>query len=331
MLVQDIKREHRIVVFRALKLGDMLCALPSLETLRNAFPKSFISLICHPSMTSLFERFPHLIDDLIPFPGFPGMPEKEFEPSEVISFLASIQSCKFDMAIQLHGSGQISNILLSLIGAEVNYGFHSEDSFKVEDTFIPYPHYLHESLRCQQLIDFITGKPNELPSIDFPILEDDIEELNGFGLEPDEPFFCLHPGASTFTKRWPAENFSLIADHICAQGFRVVFTGSKAESDLVSTIRSMMKYESIDAASAYLSIGALAQLINLSSGLICNDTGVSHLSALLKKRSLVLFSETDPSRWAPLNSELHPWLLRPSVDEVITKIDSFLLAHPVIL
>ena len=52
-------------------------------------------------------------------------------------------------------------------------------------------------------------------------------------------------------------------------------------------------------------LGGMAALLAGSELLLCNDTGVSHLAAAVRARSVVVFSASDPGQWAPLDSELH--------------------------
>ncbi|HEX5497698.1 MAG TPA: hypothetical protein VFX03_00665, partial [Thermomicrobiales bacterium] len=63
---------RRIAVFRALALGDLLCATAALRALRGRFPCAEIALIGLPWSAALAERL-DTIDRVIPFPGWPGI------------------------------------------------------------------------------------------------------------------------------------------------------------------------------------------------------------------------------------------------------------------
>src|ERR1041385_9002513 len=91
----------QIIVFRALKLGDMLHAVPALRALKTAFSHSRITLIGLPWSEEFVRRFASYLDEFISFPGFPGLPEQVPDLPRLLSFLDEIQSRNVDLAFQM--------------------------------------------------------------------------------------------------------------------------------------------------------------------------------------------------------------------------------------
>ncbi len=293
---------------RALKLGDMLCSVPALRALRHGLPKSKITLLGLPWARKLVERLPQYLDDFIEFPGFPGIPERPFDSGRVIDFLASMRCMRFDLAIQMHGSGTVSNAFVALLGALHSAGCYRDGGYRPEGGwFTPYPEDRHEVLRCLAPVEHL-GITRQTLDFEFPVTEADQfllrPHLRKHGLE-SVPFVCIHPGAFSPSKCWSPWNFARVADGLAEDGYRIVLTGSPREAEITAEVQNAMRYEAIDSAVWDLDLGPLAALLSLSRLLVCNDTGVSHLAAAIRLPSVVVFTETDPRRWAPLDVRLH--------------------------
>jgi len=279
----------------------MLCVIPALRSLRAAHPQARITLLGLPSAGWLLERFPYLIDELLPFPGYPGIPEAPLEPLRLASFISE-HSGHFDLVLQMHGSGHSSNPFAALLNAPQTAGFHLPGAWTLAaDSFFPYPAHEQEVRRWTTLMAHL-GYPDEGDQLEFPVTE--AETRTASQLAGDHPYVCLHPGASEESRRWPAQKFAQVGDLLAERGFRVFITGSPAERELAAATAGMMNSPATNLAGE-TELGVLAALLQGASLLVSNDTGVSHLAAAVKAPSVVIFMASDPLRWAPLNEELH--------------------------
>ncbi|MCD6674110.1 MAG: glycosyltransferase family 9 protein [Burkholderiaceae bacterium] len=303
-------RPRRIVVLRALQLGDTLCAVPALRALRLECPHASITLVGLPWARSLPERLPGYLDDFMAFPGFPGLPEQPAHPPAFARFVLDARSRGFDLALQMHGDGHVSNRVARLLGARRIAGFTragEEGDVRPDGAWLRYPQRGHEVRRLLALTRFL-GCASRDESIEFPLLAGDVEELRDSGLSQrlaPGRYICIHPGARSADRCWPLEHFASVADTLHdATGLPIVVTGCERERELSARLRSRMRAPAIDAA-APISFGALAALIADARLLVSNDTGVSHLASALRVPSVVVFSQSDPQRWAPLDADLH--------------------------
>ncbi len=304
-----------IAIVRSLPgLGDLLCCIPALRALRAAYPKAQIHLIGLPLAQRLMRRFPQYIDQWLEFPGFPGIPEVAFSPSKTLAFLNTVQSLELDLAIQMHGNGSVMNSFMALLGAKQNAGCFSVGHYCPNSTyFMPYPNHLSEVWRNLQLMEFL-GIPLQGTHLEFPLWEADWQELETIAANRSlnlDQYVCIHPGASVSTRRWSCAHFSAVADELAAQGWQIVLTGTAAEAELTKAVSAGMQFPAVDL-TGQTSLGGLAALLKRSRLLVCNDTGVSHLAAALQVNSVVIFSNSDPQRWAPLDRQRHRIVQMPA-------------------
>lgn len=303
---------EKIAVVRALKgLGDLLCIVPALRTLRRNFPDAEITLIGLPQAKFFAERFSCYIDNLLEFPGWPGLPERKPELRQLPAFLKNAQEAQFDLALQMHGSGLILNPVTFMLDASYTAGFYPPGQ-PCHDIayFLEYNENEPEIMRYLRLLDFL-GLPTYGNELEFPVYWADHEKLfqlfQTHNLRSGE-YICIHPGASSPEKCWRPERFAAIADSLAAEGLQIVITGSATEVTLAQQVGQKMRANFINLAGC-TPLGVLAALLENSRLLVCNDTGVAHLASAVNTPSVVIFSNSNPARWAPLNQNRHRALI----------------------
>jgi ADP-heptose:LPS heptosyltransferase len=297
---------ERIAVFRALQLGDMLCAVPALRALRRAYPQARITLIGLPWAHTFVERYGALIDELMVFPGAIGFPEQAETDEHLAAFTALARARRFDLALQLHGSGGIANDIVAAFGGRLNAGFTKPGERARAGIFIRWPDDLPEPLRYNALLGAL-GVGAIDPSLDIPLDTHDESEcdavIRAYHIEPDR-LVLLHPGAQLPSRRWPAERFAAVADQLVADGWQIGITGTAGELALTSSVLGAMSSGALHLAGR-TTLGGLAALLARAQLVVCNDTGISHVAAAVRTRSVVIASGSDTRRWAPLDTRRH--------------------------
>ncbi|ARP85521.1 glycosyltransferase family 9 protein [Bordetella genomosp. 9] len=297
---------RRIAVFRALQLGDMLCAVPALRALRRHCPGAHITLIGLESARPFVQRFHRDIDELMLFPGIPAFPEQAARPGDLPAFYREAHARRFDLALQMHGSGSLSLAIVRALGARQHAGFVPDPAMAQPGRLFPWPDDLPEPLRYTALMRFL-GVPVDDDALDLPLTAADAAEADrvarDYGFDPAATVF-VHPGARLRSRRWPAERFGRVAAALASQGWRIAVTGSAAERELTAGVAAAAGGAAIDLADR-TSLGGLAALLARAPLIVCNDTGVSHIAAAVGTRSVVVACGSDTRRWAPLDRARH--------------------------
>jgi ADP-heptose:LPS heptosyltransferase len=314
----------RIAVLRALVLGDLLCAVPTLRSFRRAFPSADVTLIGLPWARTFVDRFAAYLDDFLELPGYPGLPEREPDVAAIPDFLREAQSREFDLVVQLHGSGEVTNPLALLLGGGRTAGFYPDGGWCPDaEAFAVYPDRGPEPMRLLRLPEFI-GLPVDGPQLEFPVGDDDRSELAETTGELGE-YAVVHAGARLPSRRWSPAGFAVVADALAARGLRVVLSGSEAEAPITAEVAGAMTSPALDLAGR-TSLGGLGALLERARLLVTNDTGVSHVAAALRTPSVVVFTASDPRRWAPLDGALHRAVTAPVIrpELVLTEVERLL-------
>ena len=137
----------------------------------------------------------------------------------------------------------------------------------------------------------------ELPDFQFVKRDDVLEkfELTSGG------YIVLHPFAGSFQRNLPQDKFAFLLKEIVEDynEFQLIVIGNSSEKRKATEILANCGYEKkVLNLCGEVSLPEICNLIELSNLFIGVDTGISHLAALLQKKSLILGNYSNPC-WLP--------------------------------
>ncbi len=159
---------------------------------------------------------------------------------------------------------------------------------------------------AQYLLSFLGEKPQP----QYPQLNDQAHHrrelralLDKHGINYDEPYACIHVGATKAYKLWPAARYANVADWLADRGLRVIFIGADAEDAArIDDVSAKCQYKHLNLCDQ-LNIRQLTSLLRQSRFFLGNDSGPMHLAAATGTQVYAIFGPTDEVRWGPLGSK----------------------------
>jgi ADP-heptose:LPS heptosyltransferase len=261
----------RILALRALGLGDIMTAVPSLRALRRHHGDAHVMLASpawlHPLLDWIDLADEHLrVDDLSN-----GCP-----PTGPI-----------DLAVNLHGRGPQSHRWLMAMQPRAMLAFRHSD-----EPSVPGPAWSedeHEVVRWCRLLAWsgIEADPDDL-DIDAPPAPPSVADA-----------VLVHPGAKDAARRWPPDRWAQVVAGLADEGARPFITGSASERELCLSIARRAGRPSSSVLAGRLDVLGLAGAVAAARLVISGDTGVAHLATALRRPSVTLFGPTPPSAWGP--------------------------------
>ena len=279
---------RRVLLLRALGLGDFLTGVPAYRAVRRAFPGHRVVLAA-PAVFAELAPLTGAVDEVLP--------AAELEP-------VRWQGEPPAVAIDLHGRGPASHRLVAALrpGRLVVFGGPHGGGFAGP----PWYPGEHEVARWCRLCD-----ESGIPADPADLLLTGPARRAGAALLPAPTL--LHAGAASGSRRWPAARFAAVARHLAAAGHRVRLTGSAAERRLAEHVARLAGLPADCVAAGATSLAGLSALVASARLVICGDTGVSHLASAHARPSVTLFGPVPPAEWGPPAHPRHQvlWLASP--------------------
>jgi ADP-heptose:LPS heptosyltransferase len=140
-------------------------------------------------------------------------------------------------------------------------------------------------------------------------------------------FVAIHPGSGSVQKCWPTFRFAEVIERLWEQHYPVLLLAGPHDTERVDDLLQLL---SSPPTPAMFKILTNAPLLNVAIQLqqclryLGNDSGVTHLAAMLGIPTTAIFGPTDPAIWRPLGpfvNVIHDGTLEDvSVDRVMEAI-----------
>jgi ADP-heptose:LPS heptosyltransferase len=262
----------RLLVVRALGLGDFLTAVPAYRGLERAFPE-YHRVLAAPLALAPLAQLCGAFDEVVDTAPLAALDEG---------------LARADVAVNMHGRGPQSHRLILDTQPRRMLAFRCDDvPFASEG-----PQWRddeHEVQRWCRMLDAFGVRC----------------EASDLGLSPPEYkgrhacAILLHVGAASEARRWPVHRWVELTKRLLSLGLRVAFTGTAHE---FRRARMVARYSGAGVESVVagkLDLAQAASLVKSARAVVCGDTGMAHLATSVGTPSVVLFGPESPARWGP--------------------------------
>jgi len=257
-----------LLVLRALKLGDLLVAVPALKALRRAYPGHRLRYAAQGWLSEAL--------------GLVG--GYELLPTHGLDEPLAVEPGVVDVAVNLHGSGPESQGRIEALQARRTIGHRSRHRDGP-----PWRDRLHERERWAALLEWHGIEADPL----------DIRLNAPRQPSPVPAATVLHVGAAYGSRLWPAERFAAVASALAVAGHNVVFTGGSGERERALEVCRLSGQSEHAVLAGRLGLGEFAATIAAARLVISADTGAAHLASAYGRPSVVLFGPAPPEIWGP--------------------------------
>lgn len=266
----------RVLVLRALGLGDLLAGVPALRALRRGFPDHEVVLAA-PAELAPVALESGAVDRLLPASA----------AGRAVPSTLDWTGPPPDLAVDLHGNGPPSHRLLQTLRPARLFAFAHPDTPEIEGP--PWRRDEHERDRWCRLLRYygLDADPADLrlPRPGAP--------------SPAPGAVVLHPGAGAPARCWPVERYATVAAALRTRGLRVVATGGPGENDLVARLAKEARLPDTDVFSGGLPFPRLSALVAGARAVVSGDTGIAHLAVAHATPTVTLFGPVPPRHWGP--------------------------------
>jgi heptosyltransferase II len=296
----DGRKPERILAICLSHLGDLVLLTPLFANLRLRYPQAHIGIVCKSAVADIPRNHP-AVNEVITYEArWTLRPESpRAGPLDTVKLIRKLRARSYDLLVVCHDH-PMDRILGFCTGIPTQVCL-DDDAMQKPKPAVGTDRQRHRVERAYGL----------LRALDVPILE----SAPSVGLSDADMAWAdawlqkqgvagsrllgVHPGAGGPEKRWPADRFALVAEHLASKfDCKVVVTGSPADAEAVQGFVESIRTTVVQAPLT-LTVGKLCALIRRFALLLCNDCGPMHVAAALHVPVIAVFGPSSPQLWGP--------------------------------
>ena len=259
-----------LLALRALKLGDLLVAVPALRGLRRGFPEHEI-VFAGPGWLEPIAGLVDGIDALLPTPG--------------LDELLPLPAGGVDVAANLHGNGPESRAIVDALEPRLKIVHRSPG----DPDGVPWVDGMLERRRWARLVSAFGAEADP----------DDVAIRVPDRAPAVADAAVVHVGAFYGSRQWPVERFARVAAALRREGRRVVVTGDAADRPRALAVAEGAGVPEEDVLAGRADLLEFAAVVAHARLVVTADTGAGHLASAYRIPSVVIFGPAPPEEWGP--------------------------------
>ncbi len=298
-------RFERMLLIKIADLGDAAITLPAICSLRQAYPQATLHVVSSPIGAELYRLSPDIDRCFV----LEKSRLKRLDGALALArLLWTLRRQQYDAVALFHhlttsAGRSLYRLLLaataSPVRAGLDNGLGTFLTHRVPDRGFgacpewDYARAVVEALGARSLL--------ERPRLRLP--DAALQRAQQLVGHARDRLVVIHPGVGPFApaRRWPIESFTTVARELARQGYQVVATGTANEEP---EARMLLQTPGVTSLLGRTDLATLVAVLQQAKLVIGNDSGVTHLAAVLGRPTVAIFGPSNPDAWRPLEAEI---------------------------
>ena len=285
-LRRHLENPHKILIIRLSSIGDIILATALIRCVKRKYPAAEIDFLVKKQFLDIVKYNPNISNVIV------------FEKGEdLLELKDKIRRTGYDWIIDIHQNLRSFYLKIGLMLPKktgyskrlfrrsllVNFGLNIYGDMK------PVLLRYFEAVEKQGVTYDGGGTEVFVPAVKVARMELLLRES---GYTNEKRLFVICPGASFTNKRWKAEGFAKVADHLTQnhKGW-VAFIGGANDKELCMEVQNLTKSKTHNFAGQFSLIESAA-ILSLCHGFVGNDSGMLHLAQAFGKPVVGIYGPT---------------------------------------